>query len=84
LPLASRAEPSGHVVVRVVCCFDFEGNADDDDDGGRAFEGGGGGVVEGGCANPADGGSVLPKPVLLEGEVSLQSILFPPESYSHV
>ncbi len=78
LPLASGAKPLGHVIV-IVRCFDVDGNADDG--GGRTCEGG---SVEGGCSNPADDGGVLPRPVFLEGEVSLQSILFPLESYSHV
>ena len=46
LPLASGAEPSGHVV----CC--------DVDGGSRAFEGGVAGGEEGGCAVPADGGGM--------------------------
>jgi hypothetical protein len=79
LPLSSGAEPSGQVVVSV-CCLVGNENADG---GGIAFEGGGGRGVEGGCADPTDCGG-LPKPVLLEGEVFLQSILFPLASYSHV
>ena len=50
LPLASGAEPSGHVVVSV-CCL-----VGDSDTGGGEVAPEGGRAVEGGCAGPTSGG----------------------------
>ncbi len=77
MPVASSIEPSGHVVVSVVCCLVGDG----DTGGGEvvAFEDGGG--VEGGCTVPMFEGPDPSRGVkgfvqLLGGCVSSQTVHF--------